>query len=138
MQNYIEKKHASPYFIFFFLRKTNQESRKSIFNVYFYKTYQRHNLLSETEQMSLDLRSFWFVLLENFDHSKPHKWLYVFFYLFFVANFHHTIINLVSDFTSFLLFSSLFFFNGHGLTCSILLRSGSFAPKFWEMIKIQF
>jgi len=51
-----------------FLRKTNQELRKSIFNFYFYKTYLRHILLRETEQVSLDLRVF-----ENFDHSKPRK-----------------------------------------------------------------
>jgi len=40
MQNYIEKKHVSPYFILFY-RKTNQKPRKSIFNFYFYKTYQK-------------------------------------------------------------------------------------------------
>jgi len=53
---------------YLFIRKTNQEQRKSIFNFYFYKPYQRHNLLSETEQVSLDLRVFWFVLFETFDH----------------------------------------------------------------------
>jgi len=46
------------YFTFFFLRKTNQEPCQSIFNLYFYKTYKRHNLLSEIEQVSLDLRFF--------------------------------------------------------------------------------
>jgi len=64
MQNYIEKKTRKSIFHIFLLRKTNQEPRKSIFNFYFYKTYQHHNLLSETEQLSLDLRVFWFVLLK--------------------------------------------------------------------------
>jgi len=87
MQNYIEKEHESPYFIFSFLRKTNQKPRKSIFNFYFYKTYQNphkynlrkrikskhllcHNLLSESEQVNMDLHVFWFVLFANFNHSK--------------------------------------------------------------------
>jgi len=71
-----------------FLRKTNQKSCKSIFNFYFYKTYQnriRHNLLRESEQVSLDL------LVRVFD-------------LFFLSNFDHiTIVNLVSALTCFLL-----------------------------------
>jgi len=62
----------------------------------------------------------------------------VVYYLFFIVNFDHTtIVNLVSDFTCFLLIFSLFFMSMdlHG---SILLSSGSFAPKFWKMIKMQF
>jgi len=56
-----------------------------------------------------------FYLFENVNHSKPHKWLYVFFYLFFFANFYHTtIVNLVSDFTCCLLVFH-YFLNGHGL-----------------------
>jgi len=36
---HFHKKHVSPYF---FLRKTNQKPRKSIFN--FYKTYQKPHM----------------------------------------------------------------------------------------------
>jgi len=66
MQYYIEKKKQKTRKSKFFLRKTNQEQRKSIFNFYFYKTYQRHNLL---------------------DHSKPCKWLYGFFLFVFLCKF---------------------------------------------------
>jgi len=42
MQSFTEKKHVSSYFIrIFFFRKTNQKPRKSIFNFYVYKTYQK-------------------------------------------------------------------------------------------------
>jgi len=42
MQNYTEKKvHIS----YFFLRKTNQKLRKSIFNYYFCKTYQKLHVI---------------------------------------------------------------------------------------------
>jgi len=78
MQNYIEKKHASPYFLLFFSSKTNQEPRKSIFNFYFYKTYQRHNLLVKLSKLA---------------------WTYVFFDLFCLKI--SIIQNHVSDFTCF-------------------------------------
>jgi len=47
--------------------------------------------------------------------------------------------NLVSDFTCFLLVFH-YFLMGMDLrvSISILLSSESFAPKFWEMIKMQF
>jgi len=45
MQNYIVKNYTQVHISYFFLLKTNQEPRKTIFNFYFYKTYQRHNLL---------------------------------------------------------------------------------------------
>jgi len=62
-------------------------------------------LLSESEQVSLDLRVF---------------------YLFFFANFDYIrIANLVSNFTCFIIF-----WMGMDLRGSTLLSCGSFAPKF--------
>jgi len=84
MQNYIKKARKFIFHIFF-LRKTNQ-NHVSPFSTFIstkrIKNSIRRNLLSESEQVSLDLRAFWFVLFANFDYSKPRKWLYVFYTCF--------------------------------------------------------
>jgi len=120
----LHKKNVSPYFIFL-----NQKPRKSIFNFYFYKTYQKphtsNSLLSESEQMSLDLQKpfgsldlqsvSWFVLLTNFDHLKPRD-----FTCFFISvSLQISIIQqLQTSYVTFRIFYLFFhyFFNGHGLT----------------------
>jgi len=99
MQNYIEKKR-SPYFILFCFEKQIKIHVSPFTTFISTKRSQnriRHNLLSESEQVSLDLRVFLFVLFANFDHKS-----------------------LVNHFTCFLFVFSLFF-NGHGLTWLDLL-----------------
>jgi len=51
MQNYIEKKHASSYFILFFFEKQIKNFEKQVVHFQLlYKTKQRRNLLSETNK----------------------------------------------------------------------------------------
>jgi len=116
VQNYIAKTRKSIFSITF-LRKANQKLRKFFFNQKPHKSNKHllcHNLLSKSE---LGHKCFWFVLFANFDDSKPRKWLYAFFYLFFFANFDHKIIvNIVSNCTCFYLFFFIILLNRHGLT----------------------
>jgi len=62
-----KQKHASPYFMYFFFEKQikNHVSPFSTFiSTTRTKNRVRHNLLSESEQVSLDLRVFYLLCLK--------------------------------------------------------------------------
>jgi len=96
----------------------------------------RHNLLSESEQVRFGLKCFLICFVYKFRSFKTLKVLYMLFDLLFFANFNlQQYCKFVSDLTCFLL---VIFSIGMDLHGSIMLSSGSFASKFWEMIKMQF
>jgi len=78
-----KKTHKSTFHNFFFDKQIKNPVRPflTFISTKHTKNRIRHNLVSESEQVSLELRVFWFVCCK-FRSSKPRKWFYMFLICF--------------------------------------------------------